>query len=127
MTFYAFGEEFTRKTGMLELMADLAVASKAANGTNNRPSRLGMLGGGNPARIPANDDTFGRIEKNGDGGFKYFVELDAVEGLLKNDPGSIGALRISRPNPSGNVLADAEICALASVNAYAGGRSRVIP
>jgi len=238
MTFSAFGEKFTRKTGILELMEDLAAASKAAcggkgsaegdgrepsSGSKVQPSRLCMLGGGNPARIPAveavwkarmtdllaDDEQFGRmlgtydsadgmstfrsslaslfhkeygwdlgpenicvtngsqiavwyllnlfsgsdtagrkrrvlfplmpeyvgyadqaasesvfvtcrprIEKIGDGGFKYFVDLDAVETLLGQDPGSIGALCVSRPtNPSGNVLTDSEIHALAGMAA----------
>lgn len=53
MDFSAFGEKFTRKTGILELMEDIALASAAANAAGAGGQRLRMLGGGNPARIPA--------------------------------------------------------------------------
>jgi valine--pyruvate aminotransferase len=43
--FSTFGRRFTRRTGALELMADLGEALSA-------PGRIQMLGGGNPARIP---------------------------------------------------------------------------
>ncbi len=43
--FSTFGRRFTRRTGALELMADLGAALSA-------PGRIQMLGGGNPARIP---------------------------------------------------------------------------
>lgn len=43
--FSAFGRRFTRRTGALELMADLGAALSA-------PGPVQMLGGGNPARIP---------------------------------------------------------------------------
>ncbi len=45
MQFSAFGQKFTRKTGILQLMDDLG---KALN--SDKP--VNMLGGGNPARIP---------------------------------------------------------------------------
>jgi valine--pyruvate aminotransferase len=53
MNLSAFGEKFTRKTGILELMEDIALASAAASASDGSGARLRMLGGGNPARIPA--------------------------------------------------------------------------
>lgn len=50
MRLSSFGEKFNRKTGILELMEDLALAS-AGTGPES-PEPLRMLGGGNPARIP---------------------------------------------------------------------------
>lgn len=53
MNFSSFGEKFTRKTGILSLMEDLAEAAAAASGSaGGNPRSLCMLGGGNPARIP---------------------------------------------------------------------------
>ena len=46
--------------------------------------------------------------------FKYFLDMDAVEDYLDRHP-EVGAMAVSRPtNPSGNVLTDEEIKALAS-------------
>lgn len=57
MILSSFGEKFTRKTGILELMEDLAeassAASAAASAAGGAAPMLCMLGGGNPARIPA--------------------------------------------------------------------------
>lgn len=51
MTLSAFGDKFTRKTGILELMEDLAEAAVFA-ARPDAAEPLCMLGGGNPARIP---------------------------------------------------------------------------
>ncbi len=50
MTLSSFGDKFTRKTGILELMEDLAEAAAFPADASGGP--LCMLGGGNPARIP---------------------------------------------------------------------------
>jgi valine--pyruvate aminotransferase len=50
-----FGERYTRTTGALELMSDLGdAAQQAARGP------VFLLGGGNPARIPAVEDVYRR-------------------------------------------------------------------
>jgi valine--pyruvate aminotransferase len=46
-----FGRRFTRRTGALELMADLGAALAA-------PGQVRMLGGGNPARIPRMEQVY---------------------------------------------------------------------
>jgi valine--pyruvate aminotransferase len=50
MILSAFGEKFTRKTGILELMEDLAEAAKISAARSAAP--LCMLGGGNPPASP---------------------------------------------------------------------------
>ncbi|WP_107928651.1 valine--pyruvate transaminase [Neisseria animaloris] len=54
MQFSAFGQQFTRNSGILQLMDDLG---KALN--SDRP--VNMLGGGNPARIEAVNQTYREI------------------------------------------------------------------
>lgn len=57
-----------------------------------------------------------RIELRGDRSFKYFVDLEAVERILKKEGSTIGGICVSRPtNPSGNVLTDTEVKALADL------------
>ncbi|GAB1481200.1 valine--pyruvate transaminase [Treponema sp.] len=226
MNLSLFGEKYTRKTGILELMEDLALASKHASSklateTQATATKLCMLGGGNPAGIPELeavwrtrmgallddeegfarllgtydsadgnegfrtslaalftkeygwdlgpenicvtngsqiavwyllnlfsgihsdghkrrilfplmpeyvgyadqgilDDVFvsckPRIELRGENFFKYFIDFDAIEKLLKEEASSLGAICVSRPtNPSGNVLTDEEIQRLSSL------------
>ncbi len=50
-----FGERMARPTGALELMADLGAAMARAGEADIR-----MLGGGNPARIPAVEAVYRR-------------------------------------------------------------------
>lgn len=54
MKFSAFGEKFTRKSGILQLMDDLGDALNS-----DRP--VNMLGGGNPARIPEVNRVFAEV------------------------------------------------------------------
>ena len=54
MQFSAFGQKFTRNSGILQLMDDLG---KALN--SSRP--VNMLGGGNPARIEAVNRTYREV------------------------------------------------------------------
>ena len=51
MQFSLFGEKFTKKTGILQLMDDLGNAL-----ASDRP--INMLGGGNPARIAQVDEVY---------------------------------------------------------------------
>jgi len=67
----AFGERFTRKTGALELMDDLG---RAMSGE----AREHMLGGGNPAKIPAVQALLGRRLKS------IAAEPAALERMLSN-------------------------------------------
>ncbi len=54
MNLSSFGEKFTRRTGILDLMDDLASAANDAALPGDEPLR--MLGGGNPGRISAVED-----------------------------------------------------------------------
>lgn len=220
MRLSSFGEKFTRKTGILELMEDLALASAGTGAVDSEPLR--MLGGGNPARIPemetlwrgrmadilSDEAGFGRLigaydsadgmasfraalaslfrseygwdvgsenvcvtngsqvavfyilnllsgadstgrvrrilfplmpeyvgyadqalsdqsflsvkprmELRGEHGFKYFVDLDKIESVLKREGEGIGGICVSRPtNPTGNVLTDAEVRSLSELS-----------
>ena len=51
-TFSRFGQKFTKDSGILQLMADLGKANHSDN------SNICMLGGGNPASIPAAEAIF---------------------------------------------------------------------
>ena len=50
--FSCFGQKFTRHSGILQLMADLGEANHSSN------PNICMLGGGNPASIPAAEDVY---------------------------------------------------------------------
>lgn len=65
MKFSAFGEKFTRNSGILQLMDDLGNALNS-----DRP--VNMLGGGNPARIEAVNAAFAEV-------FQNLTAEDAVE------------------------------------------------
>ena len=83
MTLSAFGEKFTRKTGILELMEDLAEASKLASVKTSVP--LCMLGGGNPARIPAVEavwrDRMSALLSDADGFGRLVGAYDSADGM----------------------------------------------
>jgi len=53
MSFSAFGEKFTRHSGITRLMEDM--------GEGLRTPGTVMLGGGNPAQIPAMNDYFQQL------------------------------------------------------------------
>ncbi len=58
-----------------------------------------------------------RIELLGERYFKYYIDFNAVEDILKREGPSIGAIFVSRPtNPSGNVLTDSELESLAALS-----------
>lgn len=67
MQFSAFGEKFTRHSGILQLMDDLGNALNS-----DRP--VNMLGGGNPARIEAVNQAFAEV-------FEQMTAADAVENI----------------------------------------------
>lgn len=67
MQFSAFGEKFTRHSGILQLMDDLGNALNS-----DRP--VNMLGGGNPARIEAVNQAFTEV-------FEQMTAADAVENI----------------------------------------------
>ncbi len=83
MILSAFGEKFTRKTGILELMEDLAEAAKISAARSAAP--LCMLGGGNPARIPAVESVWrGRMEAllaDSDGFGRLVGTYDSADGM----------------------------------------------
>lgn len=54
MQFSKFGQKFTQKSGILQLMDDLGNAL-----ASDKP--INMLGGGNPARIPEVNETYNRV------------------------------------------------------------------
>lgn len=61
-----------------------------------------------------------RHESFGDRSFKYSIDLDLVDRYLAAHP-EVGAICVSRPtNPTGNVLTDAEIAALATLARRSG-------
>lgn len=83
MQFSAFGEKFTRNSGILQLMDDLGNALNS-----DRP--VNMLGGGNPARIEAVNAAFADV-------FRNMTAADAVENIgnystPQGDAGLIAAL-----------------------------------
>lgn len=83
MTLSAFGEKFTRKTGILELMEDLAEAAKIASTKSSVP--LCMLGGGNPARIPAVEAVWRQrtasLLADGEGFGRLIGAYDSADGM----------------------------------------------
>ncbi|MDC7239375.1 MAG: valine--pyruvate transaminase [Spirochaetales bacterium] len=106
MNFSAFGEKFTRKSGILELMDDLG---KAAAGTE----KICMLGGGNPARIDAVqkvwEESLAELQAEGlaDALVSYDTPqgrrsfLEALSGLLKRTFGwDIGPENVAVTNGS---------------------------
>jgi valine--pyruvate aminotransferase len=67
MQFSQFGQKFSQKTGALQLMDDLAFAASSGQ-------IEAMLGGGNPARIPAVEAAFGQAYADmGAAGFSAVV------------------------------------------------------
>lgn len=88
MTLSSFGDKFTRKTGILELMEDLAEAANfAASKTDaeKRAAPLCMLGGGNPARIPEVESLWrarmGALLSDGDGFGRLIGAYDSADGM----------------------------------------------
>ncbi len=89
MRLSAFGEKFTRKTGILELMEDIsaaaAAASAAASSAASSAVPLRMLGGGNPARIPAMEAVWrARMEtllRDEDGFGRLLGAYDSADGM----------------------------------------------
>jgi valine--pyruvate aminotransferase len=88
VTLSSFGEKFTRKTGILELMEDLAEAAAAASsaGPAGGAQKLCMLGGGNPARIPAVEavwrDRMRSLLDDGEGFGRLVGAYDSADGML---------------------------------------------
>ena len=108
MNLSAFGEKFTRKSGILQLMDDLGEA--AAGGDVKY-----MLGGGNPAHIPAVQDQFRDAvlrSLDSDSGFEHMVGdypspqgegrfVSALANLLNRECGwSVGPENIALTNGS---------------------------
>lgn len=85
MNLSAFGEKFTRKTGILGLMEDIAeAAAEAASGGAATPLR--MLGGGNPARIPAVEERWrsraAELVADPDGFARLIGTYDSADGMV---------------------------------------------
>lgn len=92
MSFSAFGDKFTRHSGITRLMEDM--------GEGLRTPGAVMLGGGNPAQIPAMNDYFQQLLQqmhdegkltdalcNYDGPRGKAVLLDALAEMLRKDQG----------------------------------------
>ncbi|MFA6508533.1 MAG: valine--pyruvate transaminase [Treponemataceae bacterium] len=88
MTLSSFGDKFTRKTGILELMEDLAEAADftaSKSDAEKRAAPLCMLGGGNPARIPAVEavwrERMGALLSDEEGFGRLIGAYDSADGM----------------------------------------------